>query len=104
MKAVTDILDACEMSIKNACKPPSSINTTTLDTCNANAIAFNKTVTACIGSATKGKDACSVACEHSLLTFHRHPECLSQLSSFLRHCQLCFHCMRDSSCLHLPPE
>merc|ERR1712106_366742 len=32
LKTVTDILDACEIGIKNACKPPSS-NTTTLNTC-----------------------------------------------------------------------
>ena len=59
MKAVTDILDSCVLSIKNACKPPSNINTTTLDTCKANAIAFNKTVSSCILIATRGKDACS---------------------------------------------
>ena len=59
MKAVTDILDDCELSIKNACKPPSSINTTKLDICKTNAIAFNKTVSSCILIATGGKDACS---------------------------------------------
>ena len=59
IKAVTDILDACELSIKNVCKPPSIINTTMLDTCKTNAIAFNKTVSACIVKATKGQDACS---------------------------------------------
>jgi len=59
IKAVTDILDACELSIKNVCKPPSSINNTALDTCKTNAIAFNKTVSSCIVKATKGEDACS---------------------------------------------
>merc|ERR1719320_1248364 len=33
MKTVTDILDGCEIGIKKACKPPDSINTTTLDEC-----------------------------------------------------------------------
>merc|ERR1711872_480887 len=41
MKAVTDILDGCEIGIKKACKPPDSINTTTLDKCQKNAVAFN---------------------------------------------------------------
>merc|ERR1712121_335631 len=59
MKTVTDILDGCEMGIKKACKPPDSINTTTLDKCKTNAIAFNTTVNKCILMATQGKDACS---------------------------------------------
>merc|ERR1711981_720179 len=59
IKTVTDILDGCEVAIKKACKPPDSINTTTLDTCKTNAEAFNKTVVSCISMATKGKDACS---------------------------------------------
>jgi len=59
MKTVTDILDGCEMGIKKACKPPDSINTTTLDKCKTNAIAFNTTVNKCILMATKGEDACS---------------------------------------------
>merc|ERR1712106_354191 len=58
LKTVTDILDACEIGIKNACKPPSS-NTTTLNTCKTNAIDFNVTVSKCIKLATQGKDACS---------------------------------------------
>jgi len=59
IKAVADILDGCEIGIKKACKPPDSINTTTLDTCKTNAVAFNKTVNECITKATKGEDACS---------------------------------------------
>jgi len=59
MKTVTDILDGCEIGIKKACKPPDSINTTTLDECKKNAIAFNTTVNKCIFMATKGEDACS---------------------------------------------
>ena len=56
---MADILDGCEIGIKKACKPPDSINTTTLDTCKKNAVAFNKTVNECITKATKGEDACS---------------------------------------------
>merc|ERR1712212_603692 len=59
MKAVTDILDGCEIGIKKACKPPDSINTTTLDKCQKNAVAFNTTVNKCIKMATMGEDACS---------------------------------------------
>jgi len=59
MKTVTDILDGCEIGIKKACKPPDSINTTTLDECKKNAILFNTTVNKCIFMATKGEDACS---------------------------------------------
>ena len=59
LKTVTDILDACELVIKKACEQPSSINTTTLDTCKTNALAFNKTVSQCIVKATGGQDACS---------------------------------------------
>merc|ERR1712013_370799 len=59
MKTVTDILDGCEIGIKKACKPPDSINTTTLDECEKNAILFNTTVNKCIFMATKGEDACS---------------------------------------------
>ena len=59
MKTVTDILDGCEIGIKKACKPPESINNTKLETCQKNAIAFNKTVNECIMKATKGEDACS---------------------------------------------
>merc|ERR1712243_526135 len=59
IKAVADILDGCEIGIKKACKPPDSINTTTLDKCKTNAIAFNTTVNKCILMATQGKDACS---------------------------------------------
>jgi len=59
MKAVTDILDGCEIGIKKACKPPDSINTTTLDKCKENAIKYNTTVNKCIMMATKGEDACS---------------------------------------------
>jgi len=59
IKAVADVLDGCEIGIKKACKPPDSINTTTLDTCQKNAVAFNKTVNECITKATKGEDACS---------------------------------------------
>jgi len=56
---LTDILDACELKIKTACKPPSSINTTTLKTCQTNAVKFNTTVSGCVAKATKGEDACS---------------------------------------------
>merc|ERR1719466_678196 len=59
MKTVTDILDGCEIGIKKACKPPDSINTTTLDKCKENAIKYNTTVNKCIMMATKGEDACS---------------------------------------------
>merc|ERR1711970_991566 len=59
IKAVADILDGCEVGIKKACKPPDSINTTTSDTCQKNAVAFNKTENECITKATKGEDACS---------------------------------------------
>merc|ERR1711970_1110181 len=59
IKTVTDILDGCEVAIKKACKPPDSINTTTLDKCKENAIKYNTTVVSCISMATKGKDACS---------------------------------------------
>jgi len=58
LKTVTDTLDACEVSIKNACKPP-SFNKTTFDTCKTNALKFNKTVSGCVTSAQNGKDACS---------------------------------------------
>merc|ERR1711892_109945 len=58
MLNVTNTLDACEVSIKKACKPPSA-NTTFLTECKTNAIKFNSTVTACISKATKGQDACS---------------------------------------------
>merc|ERR1712106_684447 len=66
LKTVTDILDACEIGIKNACKPPSS-NTTTLNTCKTNAIDFNVTVSKCIKLATQGKDACSCFQKASVL-------------------------------------
>merc|ERR1712106_414174 len=59
LKTVTDILDACEITIEAACKKPSSINTTTLKTCQTNALKYNTTVSGCIASATKGEDACS---------------------------------------------
>merc|ERR1712212_1451219 len=67
MKAVTDILDGCEIGIKKACKPPDSINTTTLDKCQKNAVAFNTTVNKCIKMATMGEDACSCFQEPEVL-------------------------------------
>merc|ERR1719483_1275791 len=56
---LTDILDGCALTIEAACKKPSSINTTTLKTCQTNALKYNTTVSGCIASATKGEDACS---------------------------------------------
>merc|ERR1712142_253841 len=58
LKTLTDTLDNCEIAIKDACKPP-KMNETLAKECKKNAIAFNKTVSACITKATKGEDACS---------------------------------------------
>merc|ERR1712106_636960 len=58
MLNATNTLDACEVSIKKACKPPAA-NETFLKLCGTNAVKFNTTVVACGPKATKGQDACS---------------------------------------------
>merc|ERR1712123_491649 len=58
MLNATNTLDACEVSIKKACKPPAA-NETFLKLCGTNAVKFNTTVIACVTKATKGQDACS---------------------------------------------
>merc|ERR1712106_865111 len=58
MLNATNTLDACEVSIKKACKPPAA-NETFLKLCGTNAVKFNTTVVACVTEATKGQDACS---------------------------------------------
>merc|ERR1712106_141896 len=58
MLNATNTLDACEVSIKKACKPPAA-NETFLKLCGTNAVKFNTTVVACVTKATKGQDACS---------------------------------------------
>lgn len=58
MLNVTNTLDTCAVSIKNACKPQKG-NETFLKKCNTNAKAFKVTVEGCVKTATEGKDACS---------------------------------------------